>query len=174
MTVLLLLWSLLGVSGVPAESPARAGAEIDAAKAFELLKTLEGTCEAAASDGRKATTTFELVANGSVLLERYSNPAMPGGGRMVSAYHLDGPSLVLTHYCIAKNQPTLRAATYDSDARQIQFEFLRAGSLPDQNAGHMRRAMYRVTSKDAFTTEWEFFARGQRTFGEVEHFTRVR
>jgi hypothetical protein len=28
---------------------------------------------------------------------------------MVSAYHLDGEDLLLTHYCIANNQPTLRA-----------------------------------------------------------------
>jgi len=147
---------------------------IDAAAAFERLKALQGTWETPVSDGRRATTTFEIVADGSVILERYSNAALPGGGHMVSAYHLDGGALVLTHYCIAKNQPTLRAERFDEAAGEIQFEFLRAGSLPDPNAGHMRRAMYRVESKDAFTTEWEFFSGGRKTMTEVEKFTRVR
>lgn len=147
---------------------------IDAAAAFERLKTLQGTWEAPDANGRKATTTFELVGDGTVLIERYSNPALPGGGHMVSAYHLDGPALLLTHYCIARNQPTLRAEQFDPADGRIQFEFLRAGSLPDQNAGHMRRAMYRLELKDAFTTEWEFFSGGRKTMTEVEKFTRVK
>ena len=73
------------------------GGSVDGKAAFERLKSLQGTWETAG--GQKATTTFELVANGTVLLERYSNPAIPGGGQMVSAYHLDGTALVLTHYC---------------------------------------------------------------------------
>jgi hypothetical protein len=87
---------------------------IDGAAAFERLKTLQGTWEAAGKDGTTAKTTFELVATGTVLLERYSNSAMPGGGQMVTAYHLDGQDLVLTHYCIAKNQPTLKAERFDT------------------------------------------------------------
>src|SRR5687768_2160111 len=70
----------------------------DAATAFERLKALQGTWQAETANAEKASTTFELVANGTVLMEHYKNPAMPGGGHMVSAYHLDGGTLVLTHY----------------------------------------------------------------------------
>jgi len=147
--------------------------DVDAAAAFARLKALEGTWEAAVVNGHKATTVFELTAGGSVLLERYSNPALPGGGQMVSAYHLDGPNLILTHYCIAKNQPTLKAERFDAATSEIQFEFLRGSNLPDDNAGHMRRALYRIDDAHHFTTAWEFFKDGKKTMTELETFTRV-
>ena len=161
------------VATMTASGNGQSGA-MDAKAAFERLKALQGTWEAPAGNGQKAITTFELVGDGSVLLERYRNPALPGGGHMVSAYHLDGAELVLTHYCIAKNQPTLRAARFDPAASAVQFEFLRAGNLPDPNAGHMRRALYRLEGADRFTTEWEFFAGGRKTMTETETFTRIK
>ena len=72
---LCLALSVLGVVAAAASGPA------DGPAAFERLKTLEGTWEAVGKDGKKAVTVFELTANGSVLLERYTNPAMPSGGR---------------------------------------------------------------------------------------------
>lgn len=66
---------------------------------------------------------FQLSANGTVLVENYTNPALPGGGHMMTAYHIDGQDLMLTHCCIANNQPTLRAERFDPADREIQFEF---------------------------------------------------
>jgi hypothetical protein len=147
--------------------------DVDPAAAFERLKALQGTWEAPAANGLKATTSFELTAAGTVLLERYSNPALPGGGHMVSAYHLDNQALILTHYCIAKNQPTLRADRFDAVTGEIQFEFLRGTNMPSENAGHMRRALYRLDDATHFTTSWEFFVDGKKTMTELETFTRV-
>ena len=146
----------------------------DALAAFALLKTLEGSWTAPAATGRQSTVRFELSANGTVLVEHYANPALPGGGRMMSAYHLDGQDLLLTHYCIAGNHPTLRAERFDAATRELQFEFLRATNLTTPDAGHMRRAKYRVTDPDNFVTEWEFFNKGVKTMTEVESFTRVK
>ena len=148
--------------------------DVNAQAAFDRLRSLQGTWEGETRANEKATTTFELTANGTVIIERYGNPAMPGGGRMVTAYHLDGTSLLLTHYCIANNQPTLRAERFDPKSGEIQFEFLRASNLPDAKAGHMRRALYRLDDADHFTTSWEFFEGGQKTMTEVERFTRAR
>jgi hypothetical protein len=147
---------------------------IDAAAAFERLKSLKGSWESVKPGGRKATVTFELTANDTVLLERYTNSAMPGGGHMATAYHLDGPTLMLTHYCIARNQPTLRAERFDAKTNEIQFEFLRATNLTSEQAGHMRRALYRIDDGDHFTTSWDFFKDGKKTMTELEKFTRVR
>jgi hypothetical protein len=147
---------------------------VDAAAAFERLKALQGTWEATGKNGQMARTTFELVADGTVLIERYANAAMPGGGQMVTAYHLDGKELVLTHYCIAKNQPTLKAERFDRATGEIQFEFVRASNLASPSAGHMRRAKYRLDDATHFTTEWEFFENGKKTMTEVEAFTKVK
>ena len=148
-------------------------ADVDAVAAFERLKALEGTWEAAAVNGAKSTTSFELTAGGTVLVERYSNPALPGGGHMVTAYHLDGAALILTHYGIAKYQPTLRAYRFDALAGEIQFEFLRGANMASENTGHMRRALYRLADANHFTTSWEFFQDGKKTMTETESFTRV-
>ena len=92
---------------------------------------------------------------------------------MVSAYHLDGATLILTHYCIAKNQPTLKADRFDAATSEIQFEFLRGTNMANENAGHMRRALYRLDDANHFTTSWEFFQDGKKTMTELETFTRV-
>jgi hypothetical protein len=147
---------------------------VDGRAAFERLKALEGTWTAAAAGGKQSTTRFELTGNGTVLVEHYANAALPGGGHMMTAYHLDGSDLVLTHYCIANNQPTLRAERFDAATNELQFEFVRASNLPAPGAGHMRRALYRITDKNHFTTIWEFFENGQKTMTETETFTRVR
>ena len=92
---------------------------------------------------------------------------------MATAYHLDGSELVLTHYCIANNQPVLRAERFDPATREIQFEFLRAGNLPSSAAGHMHRAKYRIVDTSHFVTEWDFFENGAKKMTETETFTRV-
>jgi len=169
-------WAVAAGAVIALSQPvaARPSSGIDAAAVFERLKGLQGTWEAPGKDGKAARTTFELVANGTVLLEHYANAAMPGGGQMVTAYHLDGPDLVLTHYCIAKNQPTLKAERFDSATGEIQFEFVRASNLPSPDAGHMRRAKYRLDDPTHFTTEWEFFENGKKTMTERETFTKVK
>ena len=164
------LAAVCGLTAGPEAAVLPAGA--DGAAAFERLKSLAGTWEAAGKDGQKSVTTFELTAGGSVLLERYSNAAMPGGGHMVTAYHMDGATLVLTHYCIAKNQPTLRADRYDAATGEIQFEFAHASNLASPKAGHMRRASYKLVDANHFTTSWEFFEGGKNTMTEVENFVR--
>ena len=147
---------------------------VDAKGAFAQLKQLEGAWEAPAAGGKVARTEFELTGNGTVLLERYTNAALPGGGRMATAYHLDGTELVLTHYCMANNQPVMRAERFDPATREIQFEFVRAGNLASTAAGHMHRAKYRIIDADHFVTEWEFFENGAKKTAEAETFTRVK
>ena len=165
--------SIVGLIGTTGPNLDGRTAEVDAGAAFERLKALQGTWEGPEKNGQRATTSFELTGGGAVLIERYSNPALPGGGHMVSAYHLDGATLILTHYCIAKNQPTLKADRFDAATGEIQFEFLRGANMPTENTGHMRRALYRLDDANHFTTAWEFFRDGKKTMTELETFTRT-
>ena len=164
--------SALAIVAIGVAAPGASGG-IDAKAAFAQLKQLEGVWESKGQSGT-SRSEFELTANGTVLLERYSNSAMPGNGRMATAYHLDGTELVLTHYCMANNQPVLRAERFDAAAKEIQFEFVRAGNLPSENSGHMRRAKYRLIDADHFLTEWEFFENGTKKMTETATFTRVK
>jgi hypothetical protein len=166
--------ALVVTGGITAGAALLPRAGVDGKAAFELMKTLEGTWTATAADGSKATTRFELTGNGTVLIEHYSNSALPGGGHMMTAYHLDGTDLLLTHYCMANNQPTLKADSFNSATGDLQFEFVRVTNLPSPSAGHMRRAHYRIKDRHHFTTEWEFFKEGRKTMTETEAFRRVK
>jgi hypothetical protein len=50
---------------------------------------------------------------------------------------------------------------------------VRGTNMPDENAGHMRRAFYRLDDVNHFTTSWEFFKDGKKTMTELETFTRI-
>lgn len=171
---ILLSGSVLTLLGLLASGAPVLGrsADVDATAAFDRLKALKGTWEGKTDTGQKVTTTFELTANGTALVERYVGSEAMKHAEMLTVYHLDGPSLILTHYCIARNQPTLKAERFDPKTGEIQFEFVRATNLASANAGHMRRAMYRLDGPNQFTTSWEYFQNGKKTMTETETFTR--
>src|SRR5690348_9833305 len=89
---------LLTAAAVSAEQPKP---EIDAAAAFSRLKSLAGEWQADTQTG-KAYLKYEVIAAGTAVMERETAEKMP---EMLTVYHLDGKRLVLTHYCMAGNQP---------------------------------------------------------------------
>lgn len=142
----------------------------DAKAAFDRLKTLVGEWQADTSMG-KVQVSYELVAGGTALLERESGERMPV---MITVYHLDGERLILTHYCVAGNQPRMQARSFDPAARLLRFEFLDATNLSNKDAGHMRNATIRFVSNDRFAADWEFYQDGQKKSTESFQYTRVR
>lgn len=73
--------------------------------AFERLKALVGNWQGVGEGAENTTTSFELMASGSALMERLSPMA---GVVMLNAYHPDGDAVVMTHYCASGNQPRMR------------------------------------------------------------------
>jgi hypothetical protein len=156
-------------------SPAGAGGRPDARAAFDRLKRLAGTWEAQDGSGKQpAVSRFEIVGGGSAILEKYSDPNLGAGNEMVTLYHLDGDRLLLTHYCMAKNQPRMQLVAFDPVTNELHFEFLDATNLPSPDVGHMHRARYSLQEADRFTTVWDFVAGGRTTFNEEQRFTRIR
>ena len=73
---------------------------------------------------------------------------------------VDGPRMLLTHYCAAGNQPTMLLVPGDDPAKP-RFEFLRATNLEDPKAGHMHRAAFDLSQEGAITARWTFFHDGK-------------
>src|SRR5438270_13163403 len=75
---------------------------------LDKLKKLAGTWVAADDKGQptaQVVSVFKVTSNGSTVQETI----FPGTGHeMVTLYHLDGPDLVLTHYCALGNQPHMK------------------------------------------------------------------
>jgi hypothetical protein len=137
--------------------------------AYARLKTLVGEWEADTAMG-KAHISYELIAGGTSLVEKESAEKMPA---MLTVYYLDGDRLLLTHYCMAGNQPRMQARTFNSDTGEVAFEFLDATNLTP-GAGHMHNAKIRVADHDHLNTEWEFYENGQRKMAETAQYTRVK
>jgi hypothetical protein len=123
------------------------------AKQFEALKSLAGDWVEVGKDGKptdKLVTSIRVTAAGSAIQETI----FPGTDHeMVTMYHLDGPDLVLTHYCMLGNQPRMRAEAA-KDVNKIYFKFVGASNLKSEAEQHMNKATFTITSKDRYKTEW--------------------
>ena len=155
----LLLAPVVGLAATSAQP-------VDAAAAFNRLKALAGTWEAPVKDG-KITVTYEVLAGGTAVMEKDSM-------NMVTVYHLDGDRLMLTHYCMAGNQPRMQARRFDAQTGELDFQFLDATNLSSPSAGHMHNAKIRFVDDGHFKAAWQFYEKGEPKFAEEFLFTRVR
>jgi hypothetical protein len=106
----------------------------DSAIAFERLKKLSGTWEVVVeSNARRSFITYVMTGRGTVLIEEFRSG---GVGGMMTAYHLDKGTLVLTHFCGAGNQPRMRIKGVQDGGKRIRFEMYDITNLADPQAYH--------------------------------------
>jgi len=155
--------------GVTAQTGhATSDANADTTAAFARLESLVG--EWKTEDGKEALT-YELIAGGTAILEREIAESRP---TMLTLYHRDGARLLLTHYCMAGNQPRMVARPLDTKTGELAFEFLDATNLASPAAGHMRTAKIRFVDESHIETEWQFHQDGKPTMTERAKYARVR
>ena len=155
----------------PAAAPTPAGKPVVQSRsqaAFERLKSLAGDWEGKSTKGWTEKISYQVIAGGSVLMEM-SHGAHPNEW-MATMFHMDGEHLMLTHYCIAKNQPRLRATEFSEDGKTITFTFLDGTNLPSRDQGHMDKCVIRLAGTDAFTSRWTWYEKGKESWmEEIEH-----
>ena len=142
--------------------------------AFDRIKSLEGDWDSYSTRGWAGDVKYQVIADGSaVLAVSHFEEAHPGQA-MATVDHLDGDRLMLTHYCIAKNQPRLLATAIGAGGQTVTFTFRDATSLPSRDRGHMDSAIYTFLSPDKFTSRWTFMQNGKATWmEEIRHERRV-
>jgi hypothetical protein len=124
---------------------------------LEKMKKLVGTWLAADEDGKptdQIVSVIKLTAGGSAVQETLF-PGQPH--EMVSIYTVDGPDLVMTHYCVLGNQPRMKADP-KSPGNQIRFEFAGGSNLDPQKDKHMHAATLTILDADHVETAavgWE-------------------
>jgi hypothetical protein len=156
---------MLAAAGIAGEPGA-----VDAKAAFSRLKSLAGEWKGA-DPAKGERISYELIAGGTSLVERDSAEGRPP---MVTVYHLDGHRLLMTHYCMAGNQPRMQAREFDPATGRLRFEFLDATGLTSKDAGHMHSATFRITDRDHMSSEWIYFEGGKPKMTEAGEYTRVR
>ncbi|WP_226664600.1 hypothetical protein [Microbulbifer aggregans] len=120
-----LLIALLATSA-SAEQPA------SSTDSLQKMKTLVGDWNKEGSDGETFYISFQLSANGSVLVENW---VYKGASHSMTMYHLDGGNLLATHYCPQGNQPRLKLKS-SNKTNTLSFEFLDATNLESLQASH--------------------------------------
>jgi hypothetical protein len=158
--------STAGAQEVPADR-ARA--------AFERLKQLAGDWKQRSTKDWEGSAAIQVIAGGSALVLTSKVAPHPGVDEaMTTVFHMDGDRLMVTHYCVAKNQPRLVATSISADASRIEFTFLDATNLKSSRAGHMNRAVYTIESNDRYRSRWTFSQQGQERWMEEIVTTRRR
>jgi hypothetical protein len=160
--------SLLASLAGAAEAPSPAAA------AFERLKSLAGSWSAHSTQGWEGASTIEVIAGGSALMVR-SQVDPHGKETMATLIHLDADRLLLTHYCIAGNQPRLEAKEVAADASRIELSFRDGTNLPSRDHGHMDRVIFEIRDDDSYTSQWTWYQDGKERWMErIEHRRRHR
>jgi len=136
--------------------------------AFDQFKSLVGHWEGTTNGGGKVSLTYELISNGSVLMERLSPGNEPD---MVTMYSLEGDRIVVTHYCSAGNQPTMQTAAAPAAAGRYDFTFLRLSGAKSPDEGHMTALSVSMPDKNRLVQTWTFTENGKAM---SENFTYTR
>ena len=124
-TVTLLSTLLFSCQGPGSVFEDRVFSREGASQQFKQFLAMEGEWRIIGGDhSQGATHIYRTIANGSVVVET----AFPGeSSEMITVFHLDGPNLVMTHYCAARNQPYMVAEHPSGD--KVHFRFERASDL---------------------------------------------
>jgi len=126
---------------------------------FERLKSLDGAwVTTTESEGAPAGVEilYHVSAGGSTLVETI----LPGAPEeMVSIYHIDGPRLVMTHYCSAGNQPFMVAREGGDDS--IVFECVGGANVDKEHGLYMQRAEFRFLSDARVDASWTAYRDGK-------------
>jgi len=157
--------------GASAPAPSELNGE-EALAAFERLKALAGTWEAQSTAGWSGRSTYSVIARGSAVLSSSQISPHPGE-TMVTLAHLDGGRLLMTHYCVARNQPRLVATAERDGGRELVFTFLDGTGLRSRDQGHMDSAVYRFQAPDRFSSQWTWYQDGEQRWQEEIHYVRV-
>ena len=146
-------------------------AALDAPALFARIKSLEGRWHGKSTKGWEDTNRIQVIAGGSVVM--FTNFDAHPGETMVTMFHLDGDRLLLTHYCVAKNQPRLVATSYDEATSTVTFEYLDGTGLPSRDKGHMDKMVMTFIDAKRYVSRWTWYQNGQERWLEEIQRTRV-
>lgn len=114
------------------------------------MKSLAGEWTGKMGD-TAGTVTYRLVSNGTALMETID---APDHSQMVTVYHPDGDTLLMTHYCSMGNQPRMRATGLENG--KLDFRYVDASNLKTPDAPRMNRLVIDFVDADHVVNEWTY------------------
>ena len=157
------------VSSLPDPVPDAAVAR----QVFGRFQKLSGDWRGRSTKGWTDQVAFRVIAAGSVVVATSEFEAHPDE-TMMTVYHLDGDRLMLTHYCVAGNQPRLEMTSTGESGKKVGFSFRDGTNLASRDQGHMDRVVFEFQDEEHFSARWSFYKNGQEAWMEEIHFERIR
>jgi hypothetical protein len=139
----------------------------EAPPSWKQLISLVGDWEGRMGDGT-VRLSYRLVSNGTALLETMN---APDSSEMVTVYHPDGDTLLMTHYCSLGNQSRMRALGLKEGALDFGYVDGTNQKSPDQH--RMSRLVLTLVAPDRIVQEWTSVEAGKPQTGRYE-FARKR
>ena len=120
----------------------------DAASAFKFLTSMTGDWErsgGAHDHGDDAhSVSFRPTAAGSAVMETmFAGEPM----EMISMYHMDGDTLLMTHYCALQNAPVLQFVKSDKPG-ELKFAFKGGTNFDPKVDAHLHESTFQIIDKD--------------------------
>ena len=123
---------------------------------YDQIKSLAGNWQGKGPEG-PVHINYKLVSGGTAVMESIEVKA---GAEMVTLYYLDGDRMMMTHYCMANNQPRMRADATSSPTA-IKFTFVDVTNLSSPDAGRMQAHSIIWKDADHVTQHWVWREKGQ-------------
>ncbi|TPH13576.1 hypothetical protein [Litorilituus lipolyticus] len=136
LSMLLSLYLLVSIE-------AYANTQVNVSEAFNEMKSLVGVWKKENGKSPNFSVSFELTANGSVLVETWLRK---GRKHSFTMYHLDNEGLMATHYCPQGNQPRMKLAK-ESTIDDLRFKFFDATNLSDLADSHQHSLGFEFSKK---------------------------
>lgn len=133
--------------------------------AFAELHVLVGDWVADA-----VAVSYRLMAGNTALVETFgTTSAQP----TLTVYHVDGPHLMLTHYCAQGNQPRLRLMPAPTGKR-YRFRFRDATNLVDPATPYLSALDVKILDTDHFEQTATYVSGAGPADVDTLHFVRNR
>lgn len=110
-------------------------------------------------DAAQPVAIYKVVSAGSAVQETLF-PGTPH--EMITMYYLDGPDLVMTHYCSLANQPHMKAEK-SADASKLVFKFVGGSNIDPAKDTHMHGLTLTFLDADHIRADWALYEGGKQT-----------
>jgi len=147
-------------AGTGEEQAKAAAAKPAVPSRLDVIKKLAGDWVEVGPDGTptgKVVSTYRVTAGGSAVEETLFRDT---DHEMVTLYAMNGDDLVLTHYCVAGNQPRMKAEK-QTDPHKVVFRCAGGTNMKSENDEHMHQATLVWKDDDHIHSEWLEFKDGK-------------
>lgn len=136
---------------------------------FERVKSLAGEWTMPDETGKVVTASVYTVTSAGTAVREVMFPGTPH--EMTNMYHMDGDTLLMTHFCAMGNQPHMRASV-GRGPNELRFDFDGVTNLRAADEMYMGSMTMTIVDQDHVVETWNHYKSGVKGEPTVIELTR--